>query len=299
MNRTDWNHCAIDANGIRIHYVRHGAGAPIVLLHGWPEFWYTWRKNILPLAEHFDVIVPDLRGFGDTDKPDLPLEQGYGVEIMVQDLKALADRLGLGRFGIVSHDCGSFITRNFALKYPERISALFFFDCPYPGIGQRFMDPDYQAECWYRAFNQLPWAAQMIGHDRETCRLYFSHFLRHWAGSPDVFDEADIEAWVDNFLKPGNLQGGFNWYISYNATRLRQMREGPPANPEKINAPTRMLWGENDAIFKIDWADGIEDYFTDIKLDTVPGAGHFMHYEMPELSNREIVSFFKGLESRG
>ncbi|MCZ6813021.1 MAG: alpha/beta fold hydrolase, partial [Alphaproteobacteria bacterium] len=79
MTEPDWNHRYIDANGIRIHYVRHGAGMPLVLLHGWPEFWRTWRKNILPLAEHFDVVVPDLRGFGDTEKPDLPVAEGYGL----------------------------------------------------------------------------------------------------------------------------------------------------------------------------------------------------------------------------
>lgn len=295
MPEATWNHRFIDANGIRIHYVRHGAGPPIVLLHGWPEFWYTWRKNILPLAEHFDVIVPDLRGFGDSDKPELPIEQGYGLAIMVEDLKALADGLELERFGIVSHDCGSFITRHFALKYPQRVTGLFFFDCPYPGIGKRFLDPHYQAQCWYRAFNQLPWAAQMVGHSRETCRLYFAHFLRHWAGTPDAFDQQDIEKWVDNFMKPGNLQGGFNWYIAYNAIRLREMEQGPPATPEQIRAPTRMLWGENDAIFKVEWADGIDDYFANIRLDTVAGAGHFMHYEMPDFANGEIMKFFQGL----
>ncbi|MFQ5995117.1 MAG: alpha/beta fold hydrolase [Acidiferrobacterales bacterium] len=269
-----------------------------MLLHGWPEFWYTWCKNILPLAQHFDVIAPDLRGFGDTEKPDLPVDRGYGLEIMVEDLRALVDELGFERFGIVSHDVGSFITRNFALKYPERIVGLFFFDCPYPGIGRRFLEPDYQAECWYRSFNQLPWAADMVGRSRDSCRLYFSHFLRHWAGTADAFTEEDIDAWVDNFMKPGNLQGGFNWYISYNAIRLRQIREGPPAHPKKIKPPTRMLWGENDIIFKVAWADGIEDYFADIRLDTVPGAGHFMHYEMPDLANAEIVEFFNGLTQR-
>lgn len=74
--RRRWNHHVVEANGIRIHYVRHGAGFPPILRHGWPGFWYVWRKNILPLAEHFDVIVPDQRGFGDTDKPDVPAVGG-------------------------------------------------------------------------------------------------------------------------------------------------------------------------------------------------------------------------------
>ena len=180
MTEPDWNHRYIDANGVRIHYVRHGAGMPLVLLHGWPEFWRTWRKNILPLAEHFDVVVPDLRGFGDTEKPDLPVAEGYGLEIMVEDLSALAEGLGLGRFGIVSHDVGSYITRAFA----EKISrpgwpGCSFSTAPTPGIGKRRSDADHVNENWYRGFHQLPWAAELVGHSRETCRLYFAHFLSH------------------------------------------------------------------------------------------------------------------------
>ncbi len=296
MTGPDWNHRYIDANGIRIHYVRHGAGMPLVLLHGWPEFWRTWRKNILPLAQHFDVVVPDLRGFGATEKPDLPVAEGYGLEIMVEDLSALAEGLGLGRFGIVSHDVGSYITRAFAGKYPDRVAGLFFFDCPYPGIGKRRSDADHVNENWYRPFHQLPWAAEMVGHSRETCRLYFAHFLSHWAYAPDAFDAADIEAWVDNFMKPGNLQGGFNWYIGFNAAHLALLRDGPPTGPaRKIKGPTRMLWGEGDPMMKVEWADRLADYFEDLSFDTVAEAGHFIHYERPDLANREIIAFFAAL----
>jgi len=106
----DWNHQYVEANGIRIHYVRHGAGSPIVLLHGWPGFWYVWHKNILPLSEHFDIIVPDQRGFGDSDKPAVPASTGYSKHVRAEDLKALVDALGLERVGIVTHDMGSWVT---------------------------------------------------------------------------------------------------------------------------------------------------------------------------------------------
>ena len=90
-----WNHQHRAANGVRLHYVRHGAGTPLVLLHGWPEFWRTWRKNIPPLAERFDVIAPDLRGFGESDKPARPALEGYTLDHHVEDLRALADGLRL------------------------------------------------------------------------------------------------------------------------------------------------------------------------------------------------------------
>ena len=94
MTGPDWNHQHLEANGLGIHYVRHGEGFPLVLLHGWPEFWYTWHKNIPILAETFDVVAPDLRGFGDTDKPGLPDPPKELLGNLVEDLRGLADALG-------------------------------------------------------------------------------------------------------------------------------------------------------------------------------------------------------------
>jgi pimeloyl-ACP methyl ester carboxylesterase len=123
MHGPAWNHRYVEASGIRVHYVRHGGGAPLVLLHGWPEFWYVWRKNIPTLAESFDVVAPDLRGFGDSDKPGDPPEELLGN--LVEDLRALSDSLGFERFGIVSHDVGAYVAQRFAREYPGRLSGLF------------------------------------------------------------------------------------------------------------------------------------------------------------------------------
>jgi pimeloyl-ACP methyl ester carboxylesterase len=114
MNGTEWNHRRLEANGVGIHYVRNGSGHPLVLLHGWPEFWYTWRKNIPVLAEGFDVVAPDLRGFGDTDKPGTPDPPTDLLGNFVEDLRALADSLGFERFGIVSHDVGAYVAQGFS-----------------------------------------------------------------------------------------------------------------------------------------------------------------------------------------
>ena len=170
-----------EANGIGIHYVRHGSGFPLVLLHGWPEFWYTWRKNIPVLAGEFDVVAPDLRGFGDTDKPGLPDPRKKLLGDFVEDLRALADALGFEKFGVVSHDVGAYVAQGFARKYPERLSGLFFFDCPYPGIGRRWASPDSINEIWYQTFNQQPWAVSLVGENRKTCEVYIRHFLDHWS----------------------------------------------------------------------------------------------------------------------
>jgi pimeloyl-ACP methyl ester carboxylesterase len=291
MDGREWNHRHVEANGITLHYVRHGDGHPLVLLHGWPEFWYGWHKNVPVLAESFDVVAPDLRGFGDSDKPGGPPEELLGN--LVEDLHALADTLGFERFGVVSHDVGAYVAQGFARRYPERLSGLFFFNCPYPGIGRRWVDADSVNEIWYQTFNQQPWAASLVGEYRKTCETYFRHFLDHWAHEPGLFDE-DLHLWVDNFMKPGNLQGGFDWYISTNESRLDLIRNGPPDLP-KVETPTRIRWGEDDSVLKVEWAERLGDYFADLDFAPMREAGHFAHYERPDLANREISGFFRAI----
>jgi pimeloyl-ACP methyl ester carboxylesterase len=288
-----------EANGIRLHYVREGSGAPLLLLHGWPEFWYVWRKCIPDLARDFDVIVPDLRGFGDSDKPAPGPSAEAGATVHAADLLALLDALGLDRVGVVSHDVGAFAAQAMARQSPRRFTGLFFFNCPYPGIGSRWAAPDQLIEIWYQAFHQQPWAAELVGSSRAACRLYFHHFLSHWSHDPHAFDE-DLEAWVDNFLKPGNLQGGFNWYISAHRARLAVMRgETPRADRTPIALPTRVLWGESDPILKSAWTDRLGEFFTNLEVTTVPEAGHFVHYEQPDLACRAIRAFFRRFDETG
>jgi pimeloyl-ACP methyl ester carboxylesterase len=287
----------IDADGLRVHLLEAGDGPPLVLLHGWPEFSRTWRKNIPALASRFHVLAPDLRGFGDTDKTLPPGAAGLTPEILAADLAALLNAVGLERVGIVAHDVGAYAAQAFARLWPQRLFGLFFFNCPYPGIGRRWAGPDSVPEIWYQSFNALPWSAELVGSSREACRLYIGHFLRHWAADPRAFDE-DLETWIDNFMKPGNLAGGFAWYAGVQPARLALIRDGAPAMA-KIAAPTRVLWGERDPVLRVEWADRLPDYFADVTVSTAPGCGHFVHYENPELANAAVVEFFAGLVAAG
>jgi pimeloyl-ACP methyl ester carboxylesterase len=182
------------------------------------------------------------------------------------------------------------VAQGFARTYPDRLTGLFFFNCPYPGIGRRWAEPDHINEIWYQTFNQQPWAASLVGENRKACETYVRHFLDHWAHEPGLFDE-DLDDWVENFTKPGNLQGGFNWYIATNESRIELIKNGPPELP-KIGVPTRVLWGSSDSVLKVAWADRLGDYFADCRFAPASEAGHFVHYERPDLANREIVEFF-------
>ncbi|MEO1193118.1 MAG: alpha/beta hydrolase [Pseudomonadota bacterium] len=286
----DWSQGFQSLNGIDLHYVREGAGRPIILLHGWPEFWWAWHKIIPSLAAGFDVIAPDLRGFGQSRalSGDLPDAEAHAADIL-----ALADALNLERVGLVGHDVGSSVLQQIAQKAPDRVSGLFSFNTPYPGIGKRWVAPEHVQQIWYQSFNQLPWATDLIGHSRETCRLYIGGMLRHWAYRPEVFDD-QIEHWVDNFLRPGNLDGGFAWYKATHAARMAQVREGALPAP-KITLPSRFFWGRHDPILLADWVDGLENYFTDPLIEIAEEAGHFVHLEQPEAASARILDFFQSL----
>lgn len=285
-----WNHQRTAANGIDVHYVREGNGPPVVLLHGWPEFWWTWHRNIPALAGHFDVIVPDLRGFGQTEKPSGSALDSYTIDHHADDLATLTSELGFERFGLVSHDVGAGVAQVFARKWPDRLSGLFFTNCPYPGVGKRWATAEHIPEIWYQTFHQQAWTADLLGRDRRNCEIYFSAMLAHWSHDSHAFD-GQLEHWIDNFMAPGNLQGGFNWYIAQHESRMALVRDGAPSLPS-IDVPTRLLWGGSDPVIKADWTDRLGEYFSDHQCEIHPEAGHFVHFEQAEDTNRAVVEFF-------
>ena len=246
---------------------------------------------ITRLDGEFDLVAPDFRGFGDSQKTSLGPARDATPEALAADILAVADALELPRFGLVAHDVGGFVAQVLARKAPGRITGLFFFDCPYPGIGARWVEPRHLMQTWYQFFHQMPWVAELIGSSREACRIYLRAFLRHWAHRKDAFD-AELELWVDNFMKPGNLQGGFNWYLSNHESRMRAI-EGSAPPPPPILIPTRIFWGAHDPLLRQDWTDRLGEYFSDLELDFAPDAGHFVHYETPDSAAQEIRRFFR------
>lgn len=285
----DWHGSVVKTAELDISVVRAGKGPPVVFLHGWPEFKRTWLHNLPDLAAQFDCIAPDLRGFGATrSRVERPAD-GTPPQLLAKDLRDLADALGLERFSIVSHDVGSFVAQNFALAWPERVEKLFFFNCAYPGIGQRWGDYRHFPETWYQQFHQKDFAAALVGSSRDACRIYFRHFLTHWCHQKQAF-EPYLEEWVDNFMQPGNVQGGFDWYVGVARFRRRMMTEGALPIP-KIAAPTYLLWGAHDPVLRYDFSDKLDDYFESVTLEKAEDAGHFVHFEVPELANDRMKAF--------
>jgi pimeloyl-ACP methyl ester carboxylesterase len=177
-----------------------------------------------------------------------------------------------------------------ARKAPERIAGLFFFDFVYPGIGPRMAEPDRLNNIWYQSFHQMEMAPALIGASRESCRRYIGHFLKAWSHRKHVFDD-QLDAFTDNFLKSGNLAGGFAHYRAAHAGRVRMMKGEAPALPP-IGVPTCVRWAEHDPLFPYEWTDRLGETFTNLDLAMFPDVGHFPHREDPDRAASDIAAFF-------
>ncbi len=239
------------------------------------------------LADRFRLVAPDLRGFGDSDKPDGP----WGAAEHAADMLGVIEALGLPPVGVVGHDVGGAVMQAMARMAPERLSGLFFFDFVYPGIGPRMGTPDRLAEIWYQSFHQLDMAVALLSSSPEACRIYFEGIIRHWAHRTEAFDGAVMDRFVANFQQPGNLLGGFNYYRAAQPPRLAMMQGRAEALPP-ITVPTCVRWAEFDPLFPPAWTDRLGETFADLDLALFPGVGHFPHREDPARAADEIARFF-------
>lgn len=275
-----WGHHEATVDGLRLHYLRRGSGDPVLLLHGWPGFWYDWRR-ILPLLEdEHDLIAPDFRGFGLSDKPTGDPVETYAPQVLAGDLVGLLDHLGISQVTVAAHDIGATVAQALALFVPDRVRALALFNPPYVGIGKRRFEPEAQREFWYQHLHVKPWAQDLIGHSRETVRVYLRHFYDHWVGRKDSVRERELEHIVDMYARPDAVRGSIEYYRARAWARAAEAEASPDAF--RIEHPTEILWGEEDPVIPVRWSDRIPEFFPNASLTTVPGVGHFVPFEAPQ-----------------
>jgi pimeloyl-ACP methyl ester carboxylesterase len=283
-------HHRISIGDVDLHVAEAGAGRPILLLHGWPEFWATWLPLMNRLCGRYRLIAPDLRGFGTSDKAGAP-RSDVGAAAHGRDMAALIRTMDLSDLTVVGHDVGGYAAQSLAQDHPALVDRLFFFNCPTVSVGNRWIRDGQLNEVWYQSFHQLDLASALVGTSRETCRIYFRHFLTHWAYRKDAFEPV-LERWVDNFMQPGALQGGFDWYRSQNAGRLAVI-EGRAQIPPPIEHPTGVYWGRHDPILRSEWAEFVPRHFTRAEVEIAEGAGHFVHVETPDEAAARLDAFIQ------
>ena len=278
-------HSTIETNGIRLHIVQAGpkSGVPVVLLHGFPEFHYGWRKQIPALVEAgCRVIVPDQRGYNLSDKPKGV--NNYSVDILVEDIIGLIDALGYEKVNLVGHDWGGIVAWALAIKYPERLHKLSIMNVPHPAVMKRFLQRDLEQmrRSWYAAFFQLPWIPEFILSTNRWQR--FAHSLQNTSKAGSFTDE-DLIKYKEAWSQPDAMTSMLNWYRS--AVRSSRSSSGDV----RIKIPTLMFWGMKDFALTHRMARPSMDYVDEGNLILVPEATHWVQHDAADEVNHYLIDF--------
>jgi pimeloyl-ACP methyl ester carboxylesterase len=262
-------------------YDRVGSGPPVVLLHGWPGDRTDYRAVVPLLAERADVLVPDLRGFGESDKHDRPPLEAYSREQHVRSVLALVEELGLDTPVFAGYDVGSRVAQVIAGSQPDAVRALVLTP-PLPGAGARVLEPESVPEFWYQTFHTLELPEQLIDGRPEAVRAYLAYIWSHWSGPDYELSDADLDHLVDAYGAPGAFTASIALYRARSTTLALARTEQAPAPGDRIPHRTTVLWPEHDPLFPQAWSDRLGEFFADVDLRFVDGAGHFVPLEAPQ-----------------
>jgi pimeloyl-ACP methyl ester carboxylesterase len=276
----EFTHHEAQLPDIKIHYVREGSGPPLLLVHGWPGFWWEWHKVIGELASDFDVIVPDLRGYGDSEKPDLRDIPKFHLNLSTEDQANLLKHLGIEQAYVVGHDYAALIMHKFVRKHRAMIRRALVINPIAPGFENAYLSLSHFPQSWYSQFHQLDMAVDLVSSSRDACRIYYRHFFNHWSYRDELLTPEELEIYVDNFMKPGNIHGGFNYYRA-NLSITSQ----PWTVPDRTisDAPMTFLWGMGDTVVPSTMSDQITGWYNNYIMEYFPESGHFMMVETPEI----------------
>jgi pimeloyl-ACP methyl ester carboxylesterase len=269
-------------DGFRLAYERAGLGPPappVVLLHGWPGD-HTDYDDLAPLlTDAAEVIVPDLRGFGRSDKHPQPPGEAYSAAAQARSVLGLIDELGLDRPVIAGYDIGSRIAQAIARTVPTAVRALVV-SPPLPGAGDRVLTADALREFWYQAFHQLPLVEEVLDGDPAAVRAYLAHFWRHWSGPAFELTDERLDHLVGVYGAPGAMAASIGWYRAGSGMVASSLAETD--SPARIATPTTVLWQDHDPLFPRAWADRLDRYFSHVELRPLDGVGHFTPLEAPQ-----------------
>jgi pimeloyl-ACP methyl ester carboxylesterase len=282
IERAGWTERYLTANGIRFRLLEAGPpDAPIVLLlHGFPEFSYSWRYQLAGLADRYHVVAPDLRGYNLTDKP----ATGYDIVTLSNDVRELIAALGERQAHVVGHDWGGIIAWALAIRAPDVVSRLAIVNAPHPGTFRReLLNPRQIAHSSYIGFFQLRGIAEraISRDDFAIVRRTFRAADRERAWLSDE----DIERYVAAMAQPGALSAALEYY--------RQLRRAVPLlSPMRvITAPTLILWGELDPYLGIQMLKGLQRWVTDLRIQRFPTSGHWLNQQEPVAVNEALRAF--------
>jgi pimeloyl-ACP methyl ester carboxylesterase len=267
---------------VRLHVVEAGAGIPVVLLHGWPQHWWCWRRVIERLHSHYHLLVPDLRGFGWSEAPGT----GYSAATFADDAVGLLDALGLTRAHVVGHDWGGFAAILLGLRHPERADRLLLSNTPGPWVGLNARTVAGLRRAWYAGLVATPMLGErVVRHPR-----FVPWFLR-LGGQAALFSDEDAARYAEQFRDPARAAAASRLYRYYLQTArvvlLRRAYAG-----QRLSAPTRLLFGADDFYIPLALLQDIEAHGDDLTLELVRGCSHWMPEERPNLIAERALALF-------
>ena len=276
-------HRYADLDGVRLHYVEAGQGPLVVLLHGFPEAWFSWQHQIPALvAAGYRVVAPDMRGYNLSGKP-----QGvdsYRVDALAGDVAQLIRACGADRAAVAGHDWGAVVAWAFAMRYPELLDRLAILNVPHPvRMTQGLRTLRQIRKSWYMFFFQLPRLPEMSfrARDYAALRRAFRATVR-----PGAFTAADIQRYVDAAAQPGALTASINYY------RALFRRAGQAqAGVRRIDAPVLVIWGEQDAFLGVELAEPGRKWVPNCRVERIPDASHWVQADRPERVNALLTAF--------
>ena len=279
-----WKHEYITTNGVKLHYVTQGEGPLMLMLHGFPEFWYSWRHQIPEFAQDFKVVALDLRGYNDSDKPTE--QSAYVMHEFIQDVEGVIKRLGYQKCVLVGHDWGGAIAWNFAYAHPQMVEQLIILNLPHPAkFAQGLRTPQQLLRSYYMFTFQLPWIPELLlqSSDYQAIETAF----KGTAVNKSAFTKADIDAYKNAAAKRGALTAMLNYYRNIFQQRMLNPSWGV------LEVPTLMIWGENDTALGKELTYDTAAYVRDFQIKYIPNCGHWVQQEQPELVNQYMREFLR------
>jgi pimeloyl-ACP methyl ester carboxylesterase len=285
ISTTPWTHHEAVVNGVRLHYVKAGSGPLVILLHGFPEFWYSWRFQIPVLAAAgYRVVAPDMRGFNTSEKP--PGVRSYLIDTLSDDVAALIHHLGESKAVVAGHDWGGAVAWYMPMRHPTIVERLIVLNAPHPSAFVRELRTIRQLRrSWYMFFFQLPWLPEAALHARRFAML--DRVMRNDPVRADAFSDEDIRRYKHALNQPGALTATINYYrASFRRNPREAMQEPPP-----ISCPTMLIWGEQDRYLGIPLTEGLEQWVPDVRIERIPNASHWVQVDAPERVNELMLNF--------
>lgn len=282
-----WQHRWCEVDGVRLHFVEAGTGPLVVLLHGFPEFWYSWRRQIGPLvAAGSRVVALDQRGYNLSGKP--PGVHAYRIERLVDDVAGLILALGESAADVVGHDWGGAIAWMLAIRHPQRVRRLAVLNGPHPRrMAEELRLPRQLRRSWYMFLFQLPWLPEWL-LARDGYRGLLTTMSRDVV-TAGAFTDADLAAYRAAIAMPGALTSALNYYRAlFRRNPLALLRQ-----VGRIDQPSLLIWGERDRYLGLPLTEGLSRWVADLRVERIPEASHWVQVDVPDRVNALLIDFFQ------